>query len=105
MDEVLRYSNHNVTSLLNEYFSVFTVERAGSFPISETSLKERASNLTDIKISSEVIEAKLRNLSPHKSPCPDAFLPRALLETKSEVALYIAHIFNLSLRIVDVLQN
>ena len=82
--------------LLNDFFvSVFTIEDTDSIPEGVPSTLEK---LTNFIITSEMVQNKLKNLNPNKSPGHDEFHPHLLRELAEPISLPLSILFNKSLK-------
>lgn len=82
--------------LLNRFFSsVFTIENLNTIP--EPLNQFVGEELSDVIISPQIVEAKLKSLRVTGSPGPDGMHSRILQETASTIATPLARLFRRSL--------
>ena len=89
-------SKQKADILANFYSSVFTVEPAGDVP--EIAARQCNEAMSLLSISEDMIEEKLAELNPNKSPGPDSLHPRFLKELAAELKKPFALLFNKSLQ-------
>ena len=80
--------------LLNQFTSVFTNEPAGEIPAFDKDIEHE---VTKVKITTEMVEKRLKNLNISKSSGPDGLHPRVLSELSDIIAPPLTNIFNASL--------
>ena len=95
-DGSLAESSREKAEVLNEFFaSVFTKENLTNIPHMIPVYDGPA--LEDVEITPGMVESKLKELNPSKSPGPDQVHPRVLKELASTVCGPLSHIFRKSL--------
>ena len=98
-DGELKSTDKDKADALNEYFSsVFTREDISSLPEVEKDLKFKDYSLTDILITKEAVEIKLRKLDASKAKGPDQIPPKILKELSSVIAEPLTSLFNQSIQ-------
>ncbi len=88
-------SKQKADILAEFYSSVFTMEPDGDVP----TIPNRDCDviMTPLRISEEMVEKKLSELNPNKSPGPDSMHPRFLKEMATELKKPLAMLYNKSL--------
>ncbi len=81
--------------LADFYSSVFTVEPDGDVPTIPN--KQCDVDMPPLTITEDMVEKKLAELNPNKSPGPDSIHPRFLKELAKELSKPLAMLFNKSL--------
>jgi ribonucleases P/MRP protein subunit RPP40 len=92
--------DEETANLLNCYFSsVFTIEDCSNVPepLKVFKGKMEEEGLTEIKITSELVENKLTFLKVDKCPGLDGIHPKMLYELRKEIAGPLAKLYNTSL--------
>jgi ribonuclease P/MRP protein subunit RPP40 len=92
--------DQETANLLNNYFSsVFTIEDCGNIPepLKVFKGKFEEEGLMNIKITSELVENKLKSLKVDKCPGLDGIHPKMLFELRKEIAGPLAKLYNASL--------
>ena len=89
-------TDEETAEALNQFFSsVFTEEDLKNIPT--LNQKYHGNPLERVQITTELITAKLKKLNPTKSPGPDNFHPRVLMETAEEISIPLSILFRKSL--------
>ena len=84
--------------MLNNFFSsVFTLENTENVPYLTPGEKSSGFLLSDLRVTQEAVQKKLRELNPYKSPGPDKIAPKLLSELSDALSRPISILFNLSL--------
>jgi hypothetical protein len=85
-----------MAEILNVYFaSVFTDEGSGEVPDEEA--MDYVTGLSDVEITVEKIEAKIKKLRPSSAPGPDKIGPGLLQQLQTEISPILAIIFKKTL--------
>ena len=92
----LTQNDKEKSEVLSDFFtSVFTDEPPGDIP--ELDTPKAKSEINSIKITVEIVEKKLKNLNPNKSPGLDELHPKLLKETTQQIKTPLYEIFKTSL--------
>ena len=84
--------------ILNEFFaSVFTKEEDTNIPHLEESSRSQGISISDLRVTPQEVEKKLKELNPAKAQGPDGIPPKVLKELSKEIATPLSYIFNKSL--------
>ena len=98
-DGELKTTDKDKADVLNEYFSsVFTREDISSLPDVVKDMEFKDCSLTDLIISKEAVENKLKKLDANKANGPDQIPPRVLKELSSVIAEPLTTLFNQSIQ-------
>ena len=88
-------TDQSKAQVLNDFFvSVFTIEDVSSIP-ERSSVTE--ANLDSIHVTAEMVNKKLRNLNPNKSPGHDGIHSYLLKQLADEISLPLSMLYNKSL--------
>ena len=84
--------------ILNNFFtSVFLKEDTSNLPNVEEASFASGIHISDIRVTKDAVEKKLKELNPQKAQGPDQIPPRVLKELHKELALPLSKLFNKSL--------
>ena len=96
-DGELKTAEDQKADILNDFFtSVYTTDST-EVPYLEECSKSYGIGLSDIVVTPEAVENKLKQLNPTKAQGPDKIPPRVLKELSHELSIPLTHIFNKSL--------
>ena len=86
--------------ILNDFFaSVFTKEDDLNIPHLDESSRSQGISISDLRVTPEEVEKKLKELNPAKAQGPDGIPPKVLKELSKEIAIPLSLIFNKSLEL------
>ena len=84
---------------LNDFFSsVFTHENKNNIPNLAPGEYSKGSFLSEIIVTPQAVEKKLKDLNPDKAQGPDKIPPKVLKELSKELSEPLCYLFNLSLQ-------
>ena len=93
-DGELKTAEDQKADILNDFFtSVYTTDST-EVPYLEECSKSYGIGLSDIVVTPEAVENKLKQLNPTKAQGPDKIPPRVLKELSHELSIPLTHIFN-----------
>ena len=97
-DGSLADNDKDKAETLNDFFSsVFTREDPSSVPILLECSRSNEVSICDVRVTTQAVINKLKELNPNKSQGPDLIPPRVLKEICNEIASPLGNIFNKSL--------
>ena len=100
-DGTMTINDEENAEVLNRFFtSVFTEEDLENIPTLED--RYHGPPLENIIITPEMITQKLKKLKTSKSPGPDGFHPRVLMETAEELSVPLTILFRKSLQAAEL---
>ena len=97
-DGTFAVSEQDKAEVLNKYFaSVFTVEKDANNITLDMNCKSGGTGVTDVRVTPEAVEKKLKELNQSKAQGPDNIPSKVLKELSKELAIPLCKLFNLSL--------
>lgn len=96
-DGTLAVADHEKAATLNKFFSsVFVEENLSNVPLLGRGSKSNGCTITDIVITPDMVEKKLKELNPSKTEGSDCIPPRVLQELCNELAEPLCTLFTFS---------
>ena len=97
-DGDLAFTDSEMSDVLNKYFcTVFTLENTTDLPTAPLTYSGE-NKLTDIYVTTQIVEQKICKLNKYKSQGPDKIPARIIKELAKELATPLVVLFNQSLR-------